>query len=335
MKHLRLCLICIAVLSFCIPMTNAQESTEEPPPPYLTGTMTHDDIERTYTLYIPTGYDATQPTPLVITLHGAGGQGDQMIFGTGMGQKAEETGYLIVSPDGLNGRWRYLTQPGGEAGSFGDDVGFISALIDHIGESYPIDSNRIYVVGFSNGGIMALRLRCSLSDRLAGVIAVGATVTGGLSQECLDAEPFSTMIVMGTQDQAFPWQGFAGIENNIFYLYFSMAQTVGFLNSLNACGPRASLTGTISTQASTYPVVLIAYGGCANNTNTFYLSIEGMDHRWPSGLVVGLQHQESGEMRLGDIDDVFWNFFEAHVRESSPEPEATPQVETTPEADAG
>jgi len=45
-----------------------------------------------------------------------------------------------------------------------DDLGFVTALIDHLIEEYTIMMSRIYVVGYSNGGAHDYRLRCELSE---------------------------------------------------------------------------------------------------------------------------------------------------------------------------
>ena len=90
-------------------MLSAQESTEIPNPSgYAIETLTYEDLDRLYTLYVPSSYDEAQPSPLLVLLHGSGGQGYPMIAGTGLPEQAEETGYILVAPDGIEGVWRYL-----------------------------------------------------------------------------------------------------------------------------------------------------------------------------------------------------------------------------------
>ena len=64
----------------------------------------------------------------------------------------------------------------------GEDVRFISDLIDHLQAKYNIDPSRIYANGLSNGGGMSFVLSCTLSDRIAAVGMVGAA-RGQISPE--------------------------------------------------------------------------------------------------------------------------------------------------------
>src|SRR5262249_16037730 len=109
---------------------------------------------REYLLYVPGSYDPTRPTPLVISMHGAGmwpaSQRDVSQWNT----VADEHGFIVVYPSGIRGAgpriWRMGSEPGGRA-----DVSFISDLIAALQATYNIDPRRIYADGLSNGGGMA------------------------------------------------------------------------------------------------------------------------------------------------------------------------------------
>ena len=300
----------ILVALFVLPVGyfSGQEDDEDVPP----YTITHDAIERSYVFHVPADYDPAQPVPLVLLLHPAGGWGSQILSAPGFQERADETGFMLLAPDAIDGRWDYLDFPVGEGDEVIDDVGFLVTLLDLISQEYNIDQDRIYALGFSNGGVMALRLRCELTDRLAGVIAQGATMTFGLSQECLDAEPMSSMVLMGTADEAFPWQGSAEVEDGVMYSSFSMAQTVSFLTSLNSCSPSPSTSGVISTSDSPIEATLYDYGNCDYEVNTVFVVLRDFRHTWPYGIPIAL-----ADDAVGDINDVFWSFFDSHVLDSS------------------
>jgi len=57
-----------------------------------------------YRLHAPKSYDANQPTPVVLILHGAGGSGELYLDKAGWRAKAEEAGFIAVAPDGLPAR---------------------------------------------------------------------------------------------------------------------------------------------------------------------------------------------------------------------------------------
>jgi polyhydroxybutyrate depolymerase len=272
--------------------------------------LTHDDIERSFVMHLPADYDESQPTPLLIVLHGAGDSGINMMTNTNLASKSDEAGYIIVFPDANSGYWRYVDGSTYEGDPVVDDVAFTVALIDHLAEGYNIDQNRVFVMGFSSGGFMSLRLRCELTDRIAGVVVVGATMDNELAQICLDAEPMPSILALGNQDASIPWDGFVAIGDDSLYVQFSMAQTVQFMAGLNSCEPEPEMGGVISTLDSPVTVLITVYADCADNSTTAFLTLQDFWHAWPGEIPVVLD-----PTRNGNIYDVFFSFFDSHVRE--------------------
>ena len=77
-----------------------------------------------------------------------------------------------------------------------NDVAFVQALIERLTADYAIDSRSIFVLGASNGGQMAYRAACELSDHIA---AVG-DVNGPLLVDCQPTSPVSVIDVRGMAD---------------------------------------------------------------------------------------------------------------------------------------
>jgi polyhydroxybutyrate depolymerase len=84
-------------------------------------------------------------------------------------------------------------------------------MLDQLGSKFPVDPARIYVAGLTQGGFMSLRLGCSLSDRIAGVAAVGASMPK--TMVCLPSRPVSMLMINGTSDPVVPYGG--GTEHNL------------------------------------------------------------------------------------------------------------------------
>jgi len=127
-------------------------------------------VERVYVVRTPRDLAGRgAPAPLVLVLHGGGGNASIAEGMTGFSELAEKTGFIVVYPEG-SGRFRgrLLTWNAGHCCGHAmeqrvDDVAFISALLDRLGADYPVDPRRIYVTGMSNGGMMAHRLGIALS----------------------------------------------------------------------------------------------------------------------------------------------------------------------------
>src|SRR5262249_57475226 len=73
--------------------------------------------EMEYALFVPSKYDKEKKTPLIVALHGLGGNPQQMIRSQGLTDLAEQYGYIVVAPMGYNSGGWYGAQ--GPAGGFG------------------------------------------------------------------------------------------------------------------------------------------------------------------------------------------------------------------------
>src|SRR5262245_45022291 len=71
------------------------------------GVFVHEDLERTFRLYLPENYDDSEALPLIVALHPAGGNGDIMARITGFDEFAERDGAIVVYPEGPFGYWDY------------------------------------------------------------------------------------------------------------------------------------------------------------------------------------------------------------------------------------
>src|SRR5262249_1886258 len=58
--------------------------------------------EMEYSLYVPTSYDKEKKSPLIIALHGLGGNPRQFIGTRGLTDQAEKRGYIVAAPMGYN-----------------------------------------------------------------------------------------------------------------------------------------------------------------------------------------------------------------------------------------
>lgn len=103
----------------------------------------------TYCRFVPSGYDATRPTPLVIGLHGGGPAGQRRDRVAGNGESAmnfyqrlaSSSGWLVACPTALRAPWARK-----------ENEVLIEALVDEMAMLFNVDRERIYLVGHSMGG---------------------------------------------------------------------------------------------------------------------------------------------------------------------------------------
>jgi polyhydroxybutyrate depolymerase len=157
------------------------------------------DLTRDYRLVVPPDVSAPEPMPLLLVLHGAG-QTMLDAESYGFDVPAMESGAVVVYPRGEKDPL-FPDRPGyawnaGAADTGVDDVAFIKALIERLTAEYAIDSRAIFILGASNGGQMAYRAACALSDRIA---ALG-DISGTLLVDCQPSSPVSVIDVRGMAD---------------------------------------------------------------------------------------------------------------------------------------
>ncbi|MGD0339700.1 MAG: discoidin domain-containing protein [Bacteroidota bacterium] len=137
-----------------------------------TFTLTHDSVQREYVVHVPKSYDGSAPVPLIVALHGAGGTPTSIESISGLSIKSDSSGFIVVYPKGIAYIPSFDSYGWNEDTTGLDDVGFISDMLDSLFKSYKIDTARVYVAGFSNGGGMCYRLAQALSYRIAAVAPV-------------------------------------------------------------------------------------------------------------------------------------------------------------------
>jgi phospholipase/carboxylesterase len=143
-------------------------------------------------VYVPTGERADQPAPLVVMLHGAGGNALQAL---GILQSlAEAEGVIVVAPDSRAATWDAIR------GSYGPDVEFIDQALSWVFERYAVDPRRVAIGGFSDGASYGLSLGISNGDLFTHVLAFSP---GFAAPEEQHGEP-RLFVSHGTRDTVLP-----------------------------------------------------------------------------------------------------------------------------------
>ena len=164
------------------------------------------------TLKIPQSYDATKPSPLVLVLHGYGSSGADHAAMFTLGDLPERERIVIAAPDGTLDAsqarfWNAVPSCCDFEERGVDDVAYLRGLVAELRARYAIDPKRIYAVGHSNGGAMALRLACDEAATFAAVIDLAGPFYANGAESCHPSEPVSARIMHGTRDGVVPYDG--------------------------------------------------------------------------------------------------------------------------------
>ena len=127
------------------------------------GRAIYRGVLRDGTLYVPTQAASGTAVPLLVLLHGGGGQARDFHF---MFPLAEEFGVALLTLDARHNTWDGVDSP------FGPDVLFIDAALRYTFERAAIDPSRVALGGLSDGGMYALSVGMINGDLFTHLIAV-------------------------------------------------------------------------------------------------------------------------------------------------------------------
>lgn len=209
-------------------------------------TARHRGVTRHYRVYVPQGYDGTHPMPVVLAFHGWSGDENEFIDDAAVIQDADRRGYIIVAPRGLgsegpdhrNNSWTFRGSTSGVAPNGepicdatltpdyrypscrsdvakstcswtqcqDDDVDFVQALVQRVESTWCVQSERVYAVGGSNGGMFVWELL--QNPKTSGLLRAAAPIVGLPHRGYLDgpAGPTATPVILitGVRDPVVP-----------------------------------------------------------------------------------------------------------------------------------
>jgi polyhydroxybutyrate depolymerase len=246
--------------------------------------------------------------PLVIALHGGGGNASNAEKMTGFTALVEREGIVVAYPNGSGRRqrrlltWnaRYCCGPAME--NEAADVAFLSALIDTLVTSQSVDPSRVFVTGMSNGAMMTHLAAWSLGSKVRAIAPVVGTIFG---DEPAARAPVRAIIINGMRDESVPFAGGkpGGLGRDAWRRDArpSLEQGVYWARA-NGCGldPRRDSVGNVITYRWPCP---------AGREVELHAVVDG-GHAWP-GSRAGRRLRGDRVPATPDATELIWAFFKA------------------------
>lgn len=149
------------------------------------------DEERSFLLFVPGGYDPSEPTPVVLSLHGAGQGSEDHADASQLTDTADAEGFILVHPE-ASPRTEFNWQFDGTT-----EAGYIEALLSALDDELCVDPDRVFAVGGSQGGDLSTLLACQLPDR---IVAVATVTVLNHHDSCTTPTPTPVLAFVGTAD---------------------------------------------------------------------------------------------------------------------------------------
>ncbi len=270
-----------------------------------------EGLSRGYNLYIPDNIKSAARLPLVVVLHGRPGPSQRMADLSDFNSRAEQHGFAVIYPQGLQNQWNYLhgiseyrPQP--------NDSEFLLKVIEQVSDTYHINNNQIFITGISNGGFMAQRLACYAPEKFAAFASVAAGGYAHMDTACKQGQPVSMLYIHGTSDTKVPWNGLTlkDSQGNLQAVTMPIAESLKFWSNHNQCGNTVNKVEIIESGRSPGTQVRrFQSTECANGAEMVLYAIINGGHNWP-GVAGFIPPEIAGLVNL-DIhaSDVIWTFF--------------------------
>ena len=274
-------------------------------------------FRRSYLLHIPRNYDRTKPLPLVVALHGGFGTAEKMADETGFSEIADREGFLVIYPNGISlfgwlQHWNAGHCCGKAMKDDIDDVGFVALVIQQACRYLQIDRTRIYLMGYSNGGMLAYLFAAQNPEILAAVAVIAGSI--GSKASPLEPEvrissakaPVPIVVFHGRKDDIIPYEGGKGTGGG--HVYVSVKESMGFWVKANQCGSTSRKESLLQDR-----VLKETWVGKDQEEKAVLYTLEGWKHTLPTRPhTQGLP--ETDPLKGFHASDVIWNFFKGHCR---------------------
>ncbi len=207
--------------------------------------------------------------PLVVALHGLGFDATSFGKDTEWPEAARDNGFVLALPQGVGDSWNAGRCCGAAVAEGTNDVAVIDALIEQMVAEEGVDPERVFITGYSNGGMFTFLYACLAPGEIAGA----ASVAGTNFSDCEPDGSVDFLQVSGRDDPVIPVLGgqseLVGVPE-----VPSVEQSLLDMAAAAACQDLKTLevNGVVSFQSA----------ACAGDTSVRFDVLDGFGHEYPT-----------------------------------------------------
>ena len=273
-------------------------------------------VRRYYLLHVPASYSRQKTSPLIIVLHGAFSTPKQIEEQSGFSKLSDKEGFLVAYPSGSFGLFGFLKHwnagfcCGKAAKDNIDDTGFLLKIIDDIKAEYAVDSSRVYMAGFSNGGMLTYLFAAEHTDKLAAAACLGASLGGRASKDMPvwkipgPQSPLPMIVFHSRDDLNVPYNGGVSAKKGGEREYISVADSVDFWVKNNGCDSEPLVENLYDKR-----IVRKKWLDHQHGNDVVLYTIENWGHKWP-GKYFTDKLDNNDPLKGFDAAEIIWDFFQ-------------------------
>jgi polyhydroxybutyrate depolymerase len=185
-----------------------------------------------------------------------------------------------------------------------DDVAFLNQMLDQLALKYSVDTRRIYATGLGEGGFMALRVGCSMADRVAAIAPVGAELPKAMI--CLPSRPVPALFLDGTDDPIVPYGG-GTYKPGRFHL-LSAEDSAKAWAKFDRCEEKPAQGKLPAADKGGKETRTFTFSACHDNAQVALYAVKDAGNTWPGG------EQYTSEKEVGKVsnalnaNETVWSF---------------------------
>lgn len=269
-------------------------------------TFEHGGLKREYLVHVPKSYRPGTPVPMLVALHGGGGDADYQASDDKyrLVGKSEQAGFIAVFPNGYSrfesgilATWNAGSCCAAAVRNKVDDVGFLREVILRVERQASIDRRRVFMTGMSNGAMMSYRMACEASDLVRAIAPVAGTDN---TATCKPSRPVPVIHFHAINDEMVNFNGGPGPKSFTQVDFTSVPSTIAKWVSLDRSTPQPKRVLSVkgahcdlhTADAGGAPVEL-----CVTDSG---------GHSWPGG---GTQQGRKQPSMAINANDLMWTFF--------------------------
>jgi len=280
--------------------------------------LTVDGRERSYLVYRPAAASgvldsaAVAPQPLVLAFHGAGTNARTMARFCGLNRKADAEGFTVVYPQGSGRMHWFLSFNGGNCCGYAmdqqiNDVAYTAAVLDDVSRRTPVDDQRVYATGMSNGAVMTYLLASTMAHRIAAIAPVAGPMGTAACQPC---RPVPVCHFHGTADDFARYEGGVGGRSISQTDFYSVQHTIATWVAANNASQRPIVEPLLRIADDSTSVVRTTHPAKPGGAPVVLYTINGGGHTWPGELSILPELGVTTQNLCAN--DVMWEFFKQH-----------------------